>query len=271
MSEVKDIQLWLEEILGEPVDWPINPETVRILSNLRSRNVNKEEHAKLILEEAAKSRAEYEGEIVRLEQLLRSLGVDERLLSGPSSAYIQVLSESCSALQEESIGLGLEGAALKLLMEQAEVAPEIVAVRAQVEAIKSDTLKLYSQLDRLADAVETAKKEGEVDSVKAINHSKKLDFAQAKAKQYKVVLQKEELMHVKNTGDDPTLKHANIEALAEKLHTLECEMDESKRQIAGYLNLPASCDLARVEIAKAERQLAELTEKVNHNISTMHL
>ena len=39
MSEVKDIQVWLEDILDEPVDWQINPETVRILNNLRELNL----------------------------------------------------------------------------------------------------------------------------------------------------------------------------------------------------------------------------------------
>jgi len=276
MSEVKDIQVWLEEILDEPVDWQINPETVRILNNLRMRNVNKEEHAKIILEEAERSRAEYEGEIVRLGQILRSLGVEERVLSGPSNAYIEVLTESCSALQEEGIGLGLEGAALRLLLQQAKVSPEIVALRAQVEAIKSDTLKLYGQLDRLGEAVETARKESDIDTTKSVNQSKKLDFMRAKEKQYKLGLDKDELLLVRNTGSDSSsggghIRHAKITDLAAKLHSLEAEAEASHRHIAGYLSLPPSCDLARVEIVRAEQQLADLTEKVNDNISTMHL
>ena len=55
------------------------------------------------------------------------------------------------------------------------------------------------------------------------------------------------------------------------LKCLEGQIDEAKREMTGYLNLPPSCDLARVEVAKAEKELRNLMEQVNYNISSLHL
>jgi|688.fasta_scaffold2650591_1 hypothetical protein len=42
-------------------------------------------------------------------------------------------------------------------------------------------------------------------------------------------------------------------------------------QITGFLRLPPSCDLARVEAMKAEAELRKLSEAVNSKLATMHL
>ena len=45
---------------------------------------------KIILEDVERRRNEYIGETRRLERLLRELGVEDRSITGPSSAYLQV-------------------------------------------------------------------------------------------------------------------------------------------------------------------------------------
>ena len=51
-------------------------------------------------------------------------------------------------LNEDEIGSGLEAAATKLLMEQAEIGPKLAAAKAEIEAVKAETLKLYGPLER---------------------------------------------------------------------------------------------------------------------------
>lgn len=122
----------------------------------------------------------------------------------------------------------------------------------------------------MGECVTAGEKEGKEDSVLAANQSKKLDFMCAKEKQYKASLEKDETLLHKNTGGDSTLTHSNIEKLSAELAGLEVEVEEARRQISGYLNLPPSCDLAKVEISKAEKELLNLAEQVNSKISTLH-
>jgi len=271
MDEVGDLRKWLEGILGETVDWEVNPRTVRVLNDIRSRNVSQEKYAEVVFEEIEKCRSEYEGEVKRLDRILSELGVDDRFITGPSTAYLQVLTESCASLNEENIGSGLEAAAAKLLVQQAEGFPRTAGARAQIESVKADTLKVYGQLDRLGEAIKISSQESEEDVAKAQNQSKKLDFLHAKEKQYKANLDKEESILMKNTNGDQTLRHSAVENLARELQSLQKELETAKRQITGYLDLPPSLDLAKVEISKVEGELRELSEQVNHNISTMHL
>jgi len=269
--DIQAIQEWLEETLGESVDWEINPQTLQYLRNLRLKNLNQEKHTQIILEDVERRRNEYIGETRRLERLLRELGVEDRSITGPSSAYLQVLTESCSVLREEQQGSGLEAAATKLLLEQADIGPKLAEAKAQIESVKADTLKLYGPLERLGEAVKSAEKEGKSDQALAVNQSKKLDFMHEKEKQYKTSLDKEEILLHKTTGGDQGLRHENIETLAAQLHDLEARVDEANRQISGYLNLPPSLDLARVEVAKAGNELRALTMQVDRNIQSINL
>lgn len=116
-----------------------------------------------------------------------------------------------------------------------------------------------------------AEKDGKEDSVLALNQSKKLDFMHAKEKQYKANLEKEEALLFKNRAGEENLNHSTILKLEKEIASLEGEVADARRQISGYLNLPPSCDLAKVEICKAEKELAILSEQVNQNISSLHL
>jgi len=270
-GDINDIQKWLEETLGEPVDWEINPQTLQFLNNLRLKNINQEKHAQIILEDVERRRNEYIGETKRLERIFQELGVNLKSLTGPSSAYLQVLSESCSLLNEDEIGSGLEAAATKLLMEQAEIGPKLAAAKAEIEAVKAETLKLYGPLERLGEAVKIAEKEGKEDQALALNRTKAHDFMREKEKQYKSSLDKEQIVFHKNTGCEKSLRHENIEILSNQLQELEVKVEEANRQLSGYLNLPPSLDLARVEVTKASNQLRSLSAQVERSIQSMHL
>ena len=109
------------------------------------------------------------------------------------------------------------------------------------------------------------------DNILTLNESKKLDFLLAKEKQYKNSAEKEESLLFKLTGGDASLHHARVEELQKELHIVDKETGEARRQITGFLNLPPSIHLARVEIARAEKELQCLTDQVQENISALHL
>jgi len=272
MNEIQELQTWLEGILGEPVDWEINPETVEMLKRIRDSNIQKEQHSQLILSELEQSRAEYVGETRRLENILKELGVHDRFLTGPSQAYAQMLTDCCSTLAEDGLGSGLEAAAANLLLNQAEGVPDLALARTQLNEVKADTLKLYGQLDRLGEAVKMAEKGKKEDSITCVNRTKKLDFMLGKEKNYRANLEKDEASLFKVTGGDTTsFKHANVVKIEAELRAVEGEIEEAQRQLTSYLNLPPSVDLARVEVTKAENELQKLTAQVNFNLSSLHL
>merc|ERR1711962_157543 len=271
-GSMADLEKWLEEILGRSAaDWQIDPQSILALQTIREKNLKGEEQAQQLLEQIRRNRCEYEGELQRLGCILKELGVEERFISAPSQAYAHTLTECCSVLNEDDVGSGVEAAAAQLLLRQADAAPALAALKNQLEGVKADTLKLYGQLDRLGDAVKVIEKGSTEDNILTLNENKKLDFMLAKEKQYKTSAEKEESLLFKLTGGDDSLHHARVEELEKELHTLDKETGEARRQITGFLNLPPSIHLARVEIAKAEKELQGLTEQVQENISALHL
>eukprot|EP00088_Acartia_fossae_P020029 TRINITY_DN21729_c0_g1_i1.p1 TRINITY_DN21729_c0_g1~~TRINITY_DN21729_c0_g1_i1.p1 ORF type:complete len:273 (-),score=70.21 TRINITY_DN21729_c0_g1_i1:161-979(-) len=272
MSDFDDIKEWLDHILGEKnVNFEVTPETVQFLRNLRLKNIQKEKLLQATLEETEVLSREYEGELKRLDTILKDLGVQHLNLSGSANSYLQVLADSCVALDEDNIGRGMEVALSRAISKKTETGPQISLIKDKIEAVKVDNLKLYSQLERLEEAVKYADKEGEADLELTKSQTKKLDFMNAKEKQYRSGLEKDEMAHFKLTGGDKNLTHDKIREIEEKLVDLDGKVEEAKRTISGYLNLPPSLDLARLEISKAEAELEELTSELNINIASVHL
>ena len=60
----------------------------------------------------------------------------------------KVLAESCSILEEDNIGRGLEVALARAVLQQADLSPMKALAKAKIEAVKVENLKLYSQLER---------------------------------------------------------------------------------------------------------------------------
>jgi len=272
MSEFEEIGAWLESVTGEKsLEWEVTPQNLKYLKELRTKNITNEKLVQTTLDETDRLAREYEGELRRLDKILKQLGLDFNSLPGSANSYLQVLAESCSILEEDNIGRGLEVALARAVLQQADLSPMKALAKAKIEAVKVENLKLYSQLERLEESVKYAEKQGEEDIELTKNQSKKLDFMTAKEKQYKSGLEKDEMLHFKLTGGDKTLTHDYVTGLEQKLCSLDKDVDEAKRNISGYLNLPPSLDLARLEVSKAEAQLEELTSELSINIASVHL
>merc|ERR1712200_116567 len=93
----------------------------------------------------------------------------------------------------DNIGRGVQVSLSRAVQQQADAAPLIAVTKDKIEAIKVDNLKLYSQLERLEEAVKFADKEGGKDLELSKSYSVKLDFMTAKEKQYKTSLEKHEI------------------------------------------------------------------------------
>jgi len=273
MSDLEEIRTWLKSVIGqeEHLEWEVTPQNLKYLRDLRSKNITKEKLIQVTVDETARLAREYEGELRRLDKILKQLGLDFNSLPGSANSYLQVLADSCAVLDEDNFGRGLEVALARAVLQHADMAPMKALAKDKIEAVNKENLKLYSQLERLEESVKYADKEGEEDVEITKNQSKKLDFMTAKEKQYRGGLEKDELLHLKLTGGDKTLTHEHVSELDERLLGLDKNVEDAKRNISGYLNLPPSLDLARLEISKAEAELDKLTSELNINIASVHL
>lgn len=270
--EVGELQSWLQEVVGEEgLQWEVTPDTLRILSTLRQHNITQESCAKVVKADLVRRKEEYLGEAKRIQGILSAAGVTDQALAGPASAYLEVLVESCGVLGEESCCCsGLELSLADQLLQQADHGPSLATARRQVDQMKGDTVELLNQLERVRTAVAEAERE-DAHTDSAANQARKLEFMRAKEREYRANLERKEATLSKNGGGDTTLRHSHVVGLSAELSELQNKIQPAQREITGFLKLPPSCDLARVEVSRAEAELRSLTEAVNSRLATMHL
>merc|ERR1712107_388389 len=101
--------------------------------------------------------------------------------------------------------------------------------------------------------------------------NKKTEFLGKKTIEYKRRIENQEAILTKNGGNDVSIRHGEIVKQKEKLDHLEEELTPLSRQLQGFLSLPPSVDLAKVELTKCELELEELDQPVCGKISDLHL
>lgn len=247
----------------------MNPDTVRILASIRQHNLERENAAKIVKADLNRRRDEYLAEAKRLKGICDAVGMTDQALAGPASAYLEVLTECCAVLGLDSLS-GLEQSLTDHLVQQAEQEASLATSKRQVEEVKGSTVEMLRQLERLTAAVEHAKKEASQDAATNKAVRVELDFVRAKEKKYCDSLAKGEALFARDGGGDPTLRHSHVASLSGELSALKGKVQSAQSEIAGFQKLPPSCDLARVEVSKAEAELTVLTEAVNTKLSSIN-
>lgn len=272
MSDVSNVQSWLQDLLGDEVpDWEVTPANVKLLSQLRSLNIEAEEDTAVQIAELEKARAEYDGETERLSAICDRVGLTESCLQGPLSAYLDVLVDVCDKLDlDEASTTGITRAISDLLVNRAVRQTEGHQSRVELEKVKNGALELYGALNRIQTALETAEIETRRNTATAENQKKKLGFVVAKEKEYQKTMEKSEMALIKN-GATEQLRHGNIMELKMELEKLMEEVEPLQAQLESYASLPPSGELAQVKIQEAEKLLGELTNQVVQKISSLHV
>eukprot|EP00092_Neocalanus_flemingeri_P014157 GFUD01015271.1.p1 GENE.GFUD01015271.1~~GFUD01015271.1.p1 ORF type:complete len:227 (+),score=96.26 GFUD01015271.1:291-971(+) len=220
------------------------------------------------------TRLEYEGETARCRGVLAGVGqgVEESISQGPAQAYSEVVAGLCSSLElDTSNTVGIETAVSDLLVRQAEKGPSVGKVKGEVERMRSDTVGLYERLARLGEVVEMASKDEREEAVSSTDLSRKLEYIVAKCADYRKAGERGEGVLARNGGNEDSVKHKEIVRLSSKLVQLEEETEPLTRQLQGFLALPPSNELARVELAKSSAELEELEKQVAGQISSLHV
>ena len=274
-ASVATLRSWLASLLPEGVPaWEVTPDTIAVLTALHARNTAAEADTKLLVQTLRTAAAEYAGEQERLAGVLAGAGpgVEDSLRQGPAHSYAENIVGVCSALGRDSCGgAGLQLAVTDLLVKQTLDTAELAKQRNNLDSLKTNVVGLYEKLakseDELEKAGRIAKDQAETLAIK----NKKIEFMGKKCIQYKRDIEKKEAILSKNGGNDPSVKHEEIVNLKKRTDSLEETLAPLSRQLQGYLSLPPSVELARVELAKLEMEHEELEKKVSGSISNLHL
>jgi len=272
--DLATLQAWLAEVLEDaPSDWQVTPESLAVLAELQQASMAAEAAAAAEVEEEQEARAEYQAEIERYRAMLAMLGgLEEEVAKGPGQAYLTALVEACLALDTDTAaGTALEAQVSSLLVRQAEVEPRVAAARAEVARGEREAVELYSRLARVAEAVEAAGQEARAGKEEMANHRKKTDFTLAKVDQYRKDVERGEALLARNGASDKRLRHSEVAKLRDRLREAEATAEPLRRELGGFLELPPSADMARVEVAARRAELEQLELEVQRKISSLHV
>jgi len=277
--DIPTLRRWLTDVLGEePPDWEINSTSKHILEELYLTHQRQEAAAALEMEELQEARSEFQAEINRLSQILNKLGgLEEEMTSGLSGSYLNTLSELALALDLDLVpgsttcASSLQAALAKLLVKQAELGPRVGMVKAEVEKGEVDMLELHARLARLEELAEQAAVVERAGEQASGGQKKKTEFTLAKVEQYRRDIERSEAALVRHGGADPNLRHGEIVKLKDKVDEVQSQVDPLKRELGGFLNLPPSIEMARVEVAGKKQELEKLEKEVESKISSLHV
>jgi len=274
IASLPTLQAWLADLLPEVPDWEVTPDTTEVLSQLYELNMRLEKDSLAEIENLEQTAMEYQAETNRCRGMLARVGqgVDTSFSQGPAQAYCEVITSLCSSLNlDTSSTVGIETSVADLLKLQAEGGPEVGRVKGEVERIRSDIVQLYERLARLEEVVKMADKEEKEESSVAGDKNKKLEYLVAKLADYRRGLERGEGVLARNGGNDESIRHAEILKLNKELLKLESECEPLSRQLQGYLALPPSKELAKVELASREEELEKLEKEVAGEISCLRV
>jgi len=277
--DISTLRCWLKDLLGEEVpDWEVTTTTHRILEELYLTHHRQEAAAALELEELQEARAEYQAETARLSCILSKLGsLEEHMSSGLAGSYLNTLSEVAFTLNLDlapgstTCAASMEAAVAKLLIKQAELGPRVGVARAEVEKGEVDMLGLHARLARLEELCEQAEAEGWAGEQASNGQKKKTEFTLAKVEQYKRDIERGEASLIRNGGADTQLRHGEVVELRRKVEEVQGQVDPLQRELGGFLNLPPSIEMARVEVAGKKQELEKLEREVESKISSLHV
>jgi len=277
--DIPTLRRWLTDVLGEePPDWEINSTSKHILEELYLTHQRQEAAAALEMEELQEARCEFQAEINRLSQILNKLGgLEEEMTSGLSGSYLNTLTELALALDLDLVpgsttcASSLQAALAKLLVKQAELGPRVGLVKAEVEKGEVDMLELHARLARLEELAEQATVVERAGEQASGGQKKKTEFTLAKVEQYRRDIERSEAALVRHGGADPNLRHGEIVKLKDKVDEVQSQVEPLKRELGGFLNLPPSIEMARVEVAGKKQQLEKLEKEVESKISSLHV
>jgi len=275
------LRTWLNSLLGDQehhgqggTTWEVTPETTSILSCLYTRHLHSQQNVQILAESLSTASSEYEGEQERIQNVLEAAGpgVLTSLRQGPAQSYTDNIVGTCLSLDQDTCaGTCLQLALSKALVDQTHDVSQLAKQRNEIEALKANLVGLFEKLSRAKEELVKATKLDQEQNFRIGDYNKKVEFLSKKCIEYRRSIEKKEAILTKNGGNDPSIKHAELVKLKDKLALLDEELKPLSRQLQGFMSLPASVELARVELSKCGLELEKIDGQLTGSISDLHL
>lgn len=134
-----------------------------------------------------------------------------------------------------------------------------------------DMLELHGRLARLEELCEQAEAEGRAGEEASCGQKKKTEFTLAKVEQYRRDVERGEASMIRSGGADTNIRHTAVVRLRQKVEEVQGQVDPLQRELSGFLNLPPSIEMAKVEVAGKKAELEKLEREVESKISSLHV
>jgi len=274
-ADLSTLQAWLASLLGGGVpDWEVTPETVDLLRQLHTVNTRQDRAGQLELEQIQQVTAEYEAEAGRIKgQLNRTTGgCEAEVFKGPAREYTEVLVGLSHKLGvDSSLGPELETSLCSLVSEEAELTCSVLRTTQALAAARSRVKGVCHQLSRLGEVSQGARQEAVGQLQETETKQRNAEWVAGKCREYSRQGEKGHHQLLRVQGQDKGATHGNIVQLRANLEKLEGELEPLEREQAGYLALPPSLELARVEVERSRHELEELEGKLSSAIAGLHI
>ncbi len=193
-------------------------------------------------------------------------------LPGPAEKLTEVLAEVAQILdvdhpEEVAISLALG----EVLDKTARIPLEDLEREEEEKELQKGRLSALERVSKSQDQLRAEEKEAVKRKDRAAQAAKKAAFLREKQRDYARAAAKHE-QELGRGGMRTELRHEKLRAAAEEVAKLEEEeLAPLREKLRGFQSLPPDLELAKLKVAEAEEELAELTQKLTSEINMLHI
>ena len=276
-SQLETIHKWLKSLSDSPnVTLPhFEPteENVRILADAAESYQRREFETRQILALQKRQIQEYRAECAKKCACVeRVLGVSPLHMRGPVQTFLNTLSAISVLLYVDDPSI--EELSLRLSeyqVEAAEIPLQIHERSKKRREEKAKNLRVLSDLSHERNVSKTLAKDAARNYEHALQTEKKMTFVKEKQAEYTKKAAKLEQTLLKNGMTTRAIEHDNLVTMKEELVKLRSELEPLKAKLSAYHELPPNLESAKVRVAEAEGQLADLTAQLTKEIAGLQV
>jgi len=263
------VYAWLKAKFGDkPIPrFEITPHTLSTLYQLAQINVSRDADVDLMLQDATYYTQEYKQQGLRVQGILRELGVDLGQIDSRSSGH--ACSTSLVSLastmqlkdtQNSSYFVGIN----EMRQEGDKLTHQQFTERQVLKDLLSKTTMVVQRIAELKQVLEQVEEQALIAQHTTSLRTAEISYLASKAEEYKETLENNSKVEV-----DPRLTHEYLVGTAEGLSQLQTITNQVQTVLASYNDLPPDISLAKLKIEEARANLANLEERLSAKLGAI--
>lgn len=247
----------------------LTPHTVPALHAMQAHLRESDERAAMVEEELNEASREYTAEASRLQSLLSRLGVSLTSLSPTGQQHAGVLIDLAQLLALKNTDAASYVSALVDVRDSLHASQDALSstlsLRDEFRRRTADERRLHQELLALDAQLESESRDAAAD---LDAKRKQVTYFHVKTKEYERETKELEAV-LSSSGFSPEWSHESIVALSDEIASIGARIEPLDQQLQTYHQLPPDLTLARIRVAEARQQLAELEDQFSSDIRQM--